>query len=253
MGGPAHTLRIALARVPWPLPARPQNRDERTLARMIRSFHIVRARPGEIVARRRGLTLDFRAIEPYRAAVLFSSGALDEAPVPLGDIRAALADATVRDAVRVTTLDTWDALVATRIPAPTRRLLDATADRADYALLVPENEDDAARSPKRVARQGHEIANLRRAHARIGIAVVDDPTLRYGATLLMAGWRDAGLNVRVTHGRPAARFTRVASIGPRTIPIARSVDARFVSPRVRGWHEDRTGTVDYARVRLRSG
>src|SRR5262249_14615780 len=156
------------------------------------------------------------------------------------------------DAVRVTTLDTWDSLVATRMSATTRRVLSATADRADYALLVPENLKDAAPAPKpRVPRLGHKIAALRRAHARIPIAVEADPTLRYGAMLLAANWRDLGVNVRITNDGAEGRFTRVASVGPRTIPIARSVDARFVSPRVRGWREDGRGVVDYARVRLR--
>jgi hypothetical protein len=245
-------MRIALVKVPWPLPARPRDRDELTLAQTLRAFHVVRARPGEIVARRDGLTLVFRALAPHRAAVLFRRGALDEAPVPLGDIRAALADPTVGHAVHVTTLDTWDALVATRMAATTRRVLAATADRADYALLVPENLKDAAPTPKpRVVRLGHKIAALLRAHARIPIAVDDDPTLRYGATLLAANWRDLHLNVRIAGDGAEARFTRVASVGPRTIPIARTVDARFVSPRVRGWREDARGVVDYARVRLR--
>jgi hypothetical protein len=250
--GPAHALRIALAQVPWPLPARPRDRDELTLARTLRAFRVVRARPGEIVARRDGLTLVFRALAPHRAAVLFRRGELDEAPVPLGDIRAALADPTVRDAIHVRTLDKWDALVATRMGATTRSVLSATADRADYALLVPENPKDAAPTPKpRVVRLGHKIAALRRAHARIPIAVDDDPTLRYGAMLLAANWRDLGVNVRIANSGAQGRFTRVASLGRRTIPIARSVDARFVSPRVLGWREDRRGVVDYARVRLR--
>jgi hypothetical protein len=245
-------LRIALAQVPWPLPAHPRDRDELTLAQTLHAFHVVRARPGEIVARRGDLTLVFRALAPYRAAVLFRRGRLDEAPVPLGDIRAALADPTVRDAVHVTTLDTWDALVPTRMSPTTRSVLSATADRADYALLVPESLKDAAPTPKpRVVRLGHKIAALRRAHARIPIAVENDPTLRYGAMLLAANWRDLGVNVRIANGGAEGRFTRVASVGPRTIPIARSVDARFVSPRVRGWSEDRRGVVDYTRVRLR--
>jgi hypothetical protein len=168
-------------------------------------------------------------------------------------MRAALADPRVRDAVRVTRLDTWDALVAPGLSASTRRLLDATADRSDYALLVPEDAADAAPAPKRrVPHQGHRIADLRRAHARMGIAVDDDPALRYGATLLTAGWRDVGLNVRVVTRRAAGRFTRVRSVGRDTIAIARSVDARFVSPRVVGWRENARGVVDYARVRLRA-
>jgi hypothetical protein len=36
------------------------------------------------------------------------------------------------------------------------------------------------------------------------------------------------------------------------IPIAWAVDARFVSPRLRGWREDTLGVPDYARVRVRS-
>jgi len=244
-------MRIALARVPWPVPERPRNRDELTLAKTLRAFHVIRARPGEIVARRGGLTLVFRALEPYRAAILFRQGKLDEAPVPLGDIRAARLDPIVGDTVHVTKLDTWDALVATRLPAVTRRVLAATADRADYALLVPEDLEDAAPVPKpRVTRLGHKIAALRRTHARIRVAADDDPTLRYGATLLAANWRDQGINVRIASAGAQARFTRVASAGPRTIPIARTADARFVSPRVRGWHENARGVVDYARVRL---
>jgi hypothetical protein len=37
------------------------------------------------------------------------------------------------------------------------------------------------------------------------------------------------------------------------IPIAWAVDARFVSPRVHGWREDRLGDVDYTRVTLDAG
>ena len=44
-----------------------------------------------------------------------------------------------------------------------------------------------------------------------------------------------------------ATFARGSAAG--TIPIARAVDARFVSPRVRGWREDAQGIVDYARVK----
>jgi hypothetical protein len=35
------------------------------------------------------------------------------------------------------------------------------------------------------------------------------------------------------------------------VPVSWAVDARFVSPRLTGWHEDRLGVVDYARVRFR--
>src|SRR5205807_5281751 len=52
-------------------------------------FHLLRASPGEVMARRGSVTLDFRQVRPARAAVLFGRGELDEAPVPLGDLRAA--------------------------------------------------------------------------------------------------------------------------------------------------------------------
>ena len=214
----------------------------------LRAFRVVSARPGEIVARRGPFRLVFRQIEPHRAAVLFRRGELDEAPVPLGDIRAALADDTVGRAVRVTGLRAVDALVAPRLPASLRNALSHTADRRTYALLVPEDLSLAAKSPParlfRAARRA--VADSPRMQVRIGVE--GDATLRYGASLLAASWRDLGLDVRVASRNTNAVFTRRAA--PGAIPIASAVDARFVSPRVRGWREDARGVVDYTRVRL---
>jgi len=242
-------LRIALADVPWPLPKTPRTRDERQLALTLRSFRVVHARPGEIVVGHRGLKVVFRQVEPHRAAVLFRRGELDEAPVPLGDIRAAQADAMVKGAVRLTRLDAVDTLVATRLPAPLQDALTATADRRDYSRLVPEDPAAAMPSPSarvfRAARR--DIPAL--PHVQVRIAVAGDATLRYGASLLVAAWRDLGLDVRISQDDANAFFVRRST--PGTIPIARAVDARFVSPRVRGWHEDARGVVDYARVTLR--
>jgi hypothetical protein len=211
----------------------------------------VRAAPGRIAARRHGVTVDFRQVEPHRAAVLFRRGELDEAPVALGDIRAARADDTVESAVRVRRLRAIDALVPTHLAASVRRTLDETADRVDYAVLVPEDPAAAFKSPParvfRAARRG--IPGL--PHTWVRIAVADDPTLRYGAGLLVASWRDLGLRVRIADRNADARFVRVASLPKGAIPIARAVDARLVSPRVRGWREDARGVVDYARVKLR--
>ena len=83
---------------------------------------------------------------------------------------------------------------------------------------------------------------------QVRVGVEGDATLRYGASLLAASWRDLGLDVRVASGTPMP-----SSHGGRrrSIPIARAVDARFVSPRVRGWREDPRGVVDYAPVTLR--
>ncbi len=237
--------------MPWPLPRRPRNRDEFQLAKTLNSFHVVRAAPGRIVARRDGLTLVLSEVEPHRAAVLFRRGELDEAPVALGDIRAARADDIVESAVRVRRLRAIDTLVPIDLTASVRRTLDETADRIDYAVLVPEDPAAASPSPParvfRAARRG--IPEL--PHKWVRIAVADDPTLRYGAGLLVASWRDLGLRVRIADKNADARFVRVASLPKGAIPIARAVDARLVSPRLRGWREDARGVVDYSRVNVR--
>jgi hypothetical protein len=233
------------------LPKHPRTRDELQLARATNTFRVVRARPGQIVARRGDLKIVFRQVEPHRAAVLFRLGELDEAPVPLGDIRAALRDQTVRRAVHVARLGAVDTLVFLHASGPIRRALSQTADRRDYALLVPEDPAAAAPSPParlfRAARRS--IPDLKNMPVRI--AVDDDPVLRYGASLLVASWRDLGLDVRIVQKNANARFARLASAGPASVPIARAVDTRFVSPRVRGWREDTHGLVDYSRVTVR--
>ena len=233
----------------WPPPEHPRTRDETQLAETLRTFRIVHARPWEIVVRRGRLRIVFRQLEPHLAAVLFRRGLLDEAPVPLGDIRAALADATVKSAVRVTPLAAVDALDASRLPVSLRQALSATADRRDYALLVPEDLDAAAPSqPARVFRAARRaIPNL--AGVQVRIRVEGDAALRYGATLLVASWRDLGLDVRISQRDANAFFSRRSP--PRGIAVARAVDARFVSPRVRAWREDARGFVDYATVTLR--
>jgi hypothetical protein len=262
-------------------------------------FRVVRARAGEIVARRGSLTVRITQVPPHRAAVLFRRGFLDEAPVPLGDIRAALADGTIRGAVRVRPLLAVDALVfdlrrgsLARLPH-SRRVYWQTADRADYQALVPEAEAGAAVSL--VAGSGAQRASASAFRAakrriptlppvRVNIAAPDDPALRYGASLLVASWRDLGLGARLA--APAdARFVRLAATYPQqeallprrdvlaalhqtaplvradddlfaraaVVPVAWALDARLVSPRVRGWSEDRLGAVDYTRVTLNAG
>jgi hypothetical protein len=83
----------------------------------------------------------------------------------------------------------------------------------------------------------------------VRVRVQGDGTLRYGAMLLAASLRDLGLDVRVSDRNANAFFSRRSP--PRGIAVARAVDARFVSPRVRAWREDARGVVDYARVSLR--
>ena len=112
-------------------------------------FRLVHAREGEVVARRGSLTVAFRQLSPARAAVLFRRGELDEAPVPLGDIRAAQLDPVLAPTVHLTQLLAEDVVVVNPHGAlgdlpNTRRAYWQTADRADYQALVPERQAPAA-------------------------------------------------------------------------------------------------------------
>jgi hypothetical protein len=268
-------------------------------------FEVVRARDGEIVAERGALRLVFRQVEPHRAAVLFRRGELDEAPVPLGDIRAAQLDARVRGAVRLTRLLGIDAIVLSPrgslagLP-DTRNAYAATLDRGDYQALVPEFQADAATSlvpgygPTRVRARDYRAA--RRQIATLPPVVVGvgaDPEVRYGRDLLVAAWRDVALHARdsgadarlrrvlAPYAQDEALLARLYADGDACVrralppalrelaqaealrraddacsafllPVAWVADARFVSPRVQGWREDRLGLVDYARIRFRA-
>lgn len=233
-------------------------------------FRLISASPERVVAERRGLRLEFRKLEPHAAMTLFRAGKLDEAPVPLGDLRASRLDPQLEETVRVCRLLAADIVVFDdTVPPEVRHVYDATADRADYQALVPEFEAPPAESltdrspPKasvavialREARK--EIPSLPRIAVRF--ARPADPGLAYGLDLLVAAWRDLGLGA-VVGGKPVARFERLLAPYPQAaalpaavrgelvVPIAWAVDARLVSPRLRGWHEDELGAVDYSRV-----
>src|SRR5262249_31870981 len=122
----------------------------------------------------------------------------------------------------------------------------------------------------------------------VRIAVQRDPTLQYGAHLLYAQWRELGLGPRLVgptaaadaffsrvealypqiealvgalglpvpfasadQGRAFERVDEIARTSARVVPINWVADARWVSPRLRGWSEDVLGDVDYSNVSLR--
>jgi hypothetical protein len=233
-------------------------------------FRLISASRKRIVAERRGLRLEVRRLEPFAALRLFRAGKLDEAPVPLGDIRAAKLDPQLAPAVRVRRLLAADVVFFDRkVESQLRSVFDDTADRADYQALVPEFEAPPAES---LSERGKPSASdaaiaLREARKRIPslprvavrFAEPADPTLAYGTNLLVAAWRDLGLGA-VTSGSADARLARLLAPYPRpqalialargkpVVPIAWVADARLVSPRLRGWREDELGSVDYARV-----
>jgi hypothetical protein len=233
-------------------------------------FRLISASPERVVAERRGLRLEVSKLEPHEALRLFRAGRLDEAPVPLGDLRASRLDPQLEEAVRVRRLLAADIVVFDdTVPPEVRHVYDATADRADYQALVPEFEAPPAESladrgpPKasaaiialREARK--EIPSLPRVAVRFSRP--RDPDLAYGLDLLVGAWRDLGLGA-VVGVPPAARFERLLAPYPQAaalpaavggqlvVPIAWAVDARLVSPRLRGWREDALGAVDYRRV-----
>ena len=237
-------------------------------------FRLISASPTRVVAERNGMRVEVRKLQPFQALREFRAGRLDEAPVPLGDIRAAKLDRQLGLAVRVRRLLAADAVVfSSDVPAEERSVYDDTADRADYQALVPEFEAPPAEDLSNRGKPSAADAAiaLREARKRIPslprvavhFAEPNDPTLAYGTNLLVAAWRDLGLGA-VAGGGSDARLERLAAPYPRlealkqlagngelVVPIAWVADARLVSPRLRGWREDELGSVDYAAVRLR--
>jgi hypothetical protein len=240
-------------------------------------FRVVDAGPHRIVAERPGLRLEIRRLEPHDALRLYRRGRLDEAPVPLGDLRALQRDPRLSGEVRVRRLLGVDLVVfdphgSLAHRPELRHVYDETADRADYQALVPEfaappadnlterGEPNARAAVLAARRARRQVKTLPRVAVRF--ATPTDPDLAYGAGLLVASWRDLGLGA-VLGGSPAdARFERVlapysrldglraAVPGDQFVPIAWVADARLVSPRLRGWREDELGAVDYTRVRI---
>lgn len=233
-------------------------------------FRLISASPERVVAERPGLRLEVRKLEPHAALSLFRAGELDEAPVPLGDLRAAKLDPDLAGAVRVRRLLAADvAIFDPTVPPEVRRVYDDTADRADYQALVtefeaPPAEDLVHRGPPKASAAVIALREARKKipslpRVAIRFARPADPDLIYGLDLLVAAWRDLGLGA-VIESPPVARFERLfapypqaaalpaAVRGQLVVPIAWAVDARLVSPRLRGWHEDELGAVDYSRV-----
>jgi hypothetical protein len=269
-------------------------------------FELVSGSRSRVVMRGPGLTVIFQRLGARAAVRAFSRGAVDEAPVPVGDIVAART--TFGAAVRSRTLLGLDLVVFEDLGPALRRVYWETANRGDYEELVPQLEGAGAfgvigserkADPARFRRALEAIPSLPRVPVRIGVP--SDPTLRMGARLLYAQWRDLGLGPQLASedaraldasfgrvlaaypqmeaipaelvlkdGPPAARaalLDALAATRQRTqlvrlderlrdsavvIPVAWVVDARLVSPRLSGWHEDVLGNVDYAEVRSRA-
>jgi hypothetical protein len=237
-------------------------------------FRLVSANPKRVVAERDTLRIEVRKLEPYTALRLFRAGRLDEAPVPLGDIRAAKLDPQIAPALQARRLLAVDAVVFDRrIDPELRAAYDDTADRADYQALVTEfqappaeslrvrGQPSAAKAAIALREARKRLPSLPRVAVRF--AEPTDATHAYGTNLLVAAWRDLGLGPFTAHGaadahlqRLLAQYPRPRALlaiarGKRLVPISWVADARLVSPRLRGWREDELGSVDYTRVSLR--
>src|SRR4051812_42380646 len=181
-------------------------------------FRVASHSPGRLVAVRPGLRLEFRKMEPHAAALAFRRAALDEAPVPLGDIRAAKLDPALRGQVRSWALLGVDLVAFQLRNGPvadlpnTRRAYWQTADRQSYALLVPEGAAPAAyglASPRPTG-PGRSAQAARKSvgslpPVAVPVAVENRPDLVYAAQLAVAQWRDVGLGASL-QPLPAARF-----------------------------------------------
>jgi hypothetical protein len=194
-------------------------------------FAVVGAKPGLVVARRGALTIEFRQLEAHRAAQLFRAGRLDEAPVALGDIRAAQLDPTVAPEVRVRQLLAVDAVLVDNIaPAAVRRVWWQTADRADYDALVPEAQAPAAVSlvpgwaPLRTRPRDFRTAKERLLSLPL-FRLHSAPELAYGAALLAATWRD--LHSRADVYNDPGQLVRLAA----PYPLDEAILAQVVASR----------------------
>lgn len=187
-------------------------------------FRLVSGSPDRIVAARPGLRLVFRRLDPRAAVALFRRGLLDEAPVPEGDLRAAAAAGSlrVRPILAVDAFVVSPGGVLARKPE-LRSVYWQTADRLDYAALVPELEADPAYG---LLTGGGDVgraspALLRSARAqiptlpRVAVALGAEPGLEDDAAIVWAQWRELGLGPELgTPRRPAAVLRRLTAAYP---------------------------------------
>ena len=247
--GPPRTLRVALDPV----------YGDQTIRRALTSgkFRIVAAKPEFLLLRRRGLTVFFYRLEPHAAVRAFRRGKLDEAPVPLGEIRAVEADATLSPALRARELRSVDVVVfPPRVPRAVVNAYRLTAPRADYQQLFSERVARAVEpaSAGDFRRARASIRDLPRHELALGFPPRNDELAEI-AELVWAEWRQLGWPLRLQPG-PADVHLRRMEPGrepPNVVALGWVAEARLVSPRVRGWALDADGTVDYTRVTLEAG
>ena len=186
-------------------------------------FRLVSARPARVVVRRRGVTVVFRRLGARAAVAAFRRRHVDEAPIPLGELRRLRRDAQLGPLVHLRPLLALDLLAfqlqygsLARLPN-TRRIYWQTAARGDYQALVPERFAGAATSilPGGSGPPAHELQRARKAVATLPPATVriltaTDEEAVYGANVLFGQWREVGLGPRLV---PQRRFASALAAG----------------------------------------
>jgi hypothetical protein len=182
-------------------------------------FELVRGTERLVVVRREGLTVEFRRLGAREAMDEFRRGALDEAPVPVGEISALKTDPRLR-ARRLLGLDV---VALGAIGRGLQRAYRDTANRADYEELISELDGSSAygflggekASAKRFRRALDDIPSLPRRLVQIDVPAA--PTLRAGARLLYAQWREVGLGPTLASEakNPQGSFTRLLAAYPQ--------------------------------------
>ena len=195
-------------------------------------FKVESASPQRLIAQRGHVRLVFSRLVAVDAVRAWRNGEIDDAPVPLGDLRRLQLDASTARSVRVRPLLGID-LVAFDGNGPlanlphTRRVYWQTAGRSDYAELVTGGAAAPAFSLVGSA-PAPAAAEFRQARADITslppisvpIATPLDPELQYAAETLVADWRELGLGPRVASRSTGARFERLVAAYPQEEALA---------------------------------
>ena len=196
-------------------------------------FKVESASPHRLIARRGRVRLVFSRLAAVDAVRALRDGEIDEAPVPLGDLRRLQLDRFVARSVRVRPLLGVDLVVFDVRNGPlanlphTRRVYWQTAGRSDYAELVAGGAASPAFSlvgPARAPATA-EIRQARRDVASlppvsVPIATPADPELQYAAETLVADWRELGLGAQVVKRSSGARFERLVAAYPHDEALA---------------------------------
>lgn len=186
-----------------------------------RRFPGVSAGPRRVVLERPGLRLEFVRMEPHAAAAAFARGEVDVAPLPDGDLRAALASPALRDSVRLRPLDALDFVRFDRpggalagLPG-VRRVYWATAPRFDFSMLVSDGIGRPAFGllPGAPAAKPAEVRAARRRVGSLTPVRVPIGGDRDLASIAVADWRDTGLGPVAAANAPDA-LVRLTALYP---------------------------------------